>query len=182
MQKTKSTAPVLGKAGAVKRKPVSVSAERLIVMEPLRPRLPLPLVISPTYPGIDLTEWARHNRASIDAWLLKHGAILFRDWRLNSVDEFERFATTVAGGDLMDYSYRSTPRSTVSGKIFTSTEYPADQSIPLHNEMAYSRAWPMKIWFHCMKAAEVGGETPIADSRRVFALIDPRVRERFMRK
>jgi alpha-ketoglutarate-dependent taurine dioxygenase len=182
MQKTKSTAPGLGKMGTVKRKTVSVSAERLIVMEPLMPGVLLPLVISPAYSGIDITEWAQRNCESIDAWLLKHGAILFRGWRMTSVDEFERFATTLAGGDLMDYSYRSTPRSAVSGKIFTSTEYPADQSIPLHNEMAYSRAWPMKIWFHCVKAAEVGGETPIADSRNVFARIDPRVRERFMRK
>jgi alpha-ketoglutarate-dependent taurine dioxygenase len=182
MEKTKSTPPSSGKMGAVKRKTVSVSAERLIVMEPLRPGVPLPLVFSPDYPGVDITEWAQRNRESIDAWLFKHGAILFRDWRMNSVDEFERLATAVAGGDLMDYSYRSTPRSAVSGKIFTSTEYPADQSIPLHNEMAYSRAWPMKIWFHCVKAAEVGGETPIADSRNVFARIDPRVRERFMRK
>ncbi len=182
MQKTKSTAPGLGKMGAVKRKTVSVSTERLIVMEPLRPGVSLPLVISPAYPGVDIIEWAQRNPESIDMWLLKHGAILFRDWRMNSVDEFERFAAAVAGEDLMDYSYRSTPRSAVSGKIFTSTEYPADQSIPLHNEMAYSRVWPMKIWFHCVKAAEVGGETPIADSREVFARIDPRVREQFMRK
>jgi alpha-ketoglutarate-dependent taurine dioxygenase len=182
MQKTKSTAPGLGKMGSVKRKTVSVSAERLIVMEPLRPGVPLPLVISPAYPGLDITEWAQRNREPIDARLLEHGAVLFRDWQLNSVDKFERFAMAAAGEDLMDYSYRSTPRSAVSGKIFTSTEYPADQFIPLHNEMAYSRAWPMNIWFHCVKAAEVGGETPIADSRRVFARIDPQVRERFMRK
>jgi alpha-ketoglutarate-dependent taurine dioxygenase len=182
MQKTKSTAPGLGKMGAVKRKTVSVSAERLIVVEPLGSGVPLPLVICPAYTGVDITEWAQRNREPIDAWLLKHGAILFRAWQMNSVDEFEQFATAVAGGDLMDYSYRSTPRSAVSGKIFTSTEYPADQSIPLHNEMAYSRAWPMKIWFYCLKAAEGGGETPIADSRNVFARIDPRVREQFMRK
>ena len=80
------------------------------------------------------------------------------------------------------YTYRSTPRSHVSGHIYTSTEYPADQSIPLHNEMAYSRRWPMKIWFFCTKSAEQGGETPIADSRVVFNRINLKIRERFQRK
>jgi alpha-ketoglutarate-dependent taurine dioxygenase len=181
MQETKPTAPGLGKMGVIRRKTISVSSDSLIETELLTPGVQLPLVIHPAVAGINLTEWAQRNREFIEARLIEHGGILFRDWRMPSVDEFERFAVASAGEDLMDYSYRSTPRSAVSGKIYTSTEYPADQSIPLHNEMAYSRAWPMNIWFHCVKAAEQGGETPIADSRRVFARIDPQVRERFMR-
>ncbi len=51
----------------------------------------------------------------------------------------------------------------------------------MHNEMSYSRSWPMRIWFLCAQAAPEGGETPIADSRRVFERIRPEVRERFAR-
>lgn len=40
----------------------------------------------------------------------------------------------------------------------------------------------MKIFFFCLKAAEQGGETPIADSRRIFNRIDPAIRERFMQR
>ncbi len=40
----------------------------------------------------------------------------------------------------------------------------------------------MKIWFFCLKAAERGGETPIVDCRKVYRLLDPRLRERFARK
>jgi alpha-ketoglutarate-dependent taurine dioxygenase len=101
---------------------------------------------------------------------------------VKSVAEFEQFARAAGGEELIDYTYRSTPRTQVSGKVFTSTEYPADQFIPLHNEMAYSRTWPMKIWFHCVIATEQGGETPIADSRRVYERIDPRIVERFRQK
>ncbi|MGE0127964.1 MAG: TauD/TfdA family dioxygenase [Blastocatellales bacterium] len=182
MHETKSTPLGLGKMGAVKRKTVSVSSESLIETELLKPGVQLPLVIRPAVAGINIIEWAQGNREFIEARLLTHGGILLRGWQTSSVDEFERFAIAAAGEALMDYSYRSTPRSAVSGKIYTSTEYPADQSIPLHNEMAYSRAWPMKIWFYCVKAAEQGGETPIADSRRVFARIDPQVRGRFIQK
>jgi alpha-ketoglutarate-dependent taurine dioxygenase len=37
----------------------------------------------------------------------------------------------------------------------------------------------MKIFFHCVIAAKEGGETPIADCRRVYALLPPELREEF---
>jgi hypothetical protein len=47
--------------------------------------------------------------------------------------------------------------------------------------MAYSANWPMKLWFFCAARPERGGETPIADSRRIFNRVDPEVREKFAR-
>jgi hypothetical protein len=70
----------------------------------------------------------------------------------------------------------------VANKIYTSTEYPADRSIPMHNEMSYSRQWPRKIGFFCVLPAERGGATPIADSRGVLKRLSPEVRERFRSK
>jgi alpha-ketoglutarate-dependent taurine dioxygenase len=70
----------------------------------------------------------------------------------------------------------------VSGKIYTSTEYPADQSIFLHNENSYQATFPLKIFFRCVTPAPEGGETPIADCRRIFRRIEPAVRERFIEK
>jgi alpha-ketoglutarate-dependent taurine dioxygenase len=70
----------------------------------------------------------------------------------------------------------------LSEKVYTSTEYPADQSIALHNELTYVVTWPMKIYFFCVTAPAQGGETPIADVRRVLNRIDPKIRERFTRK
>jgi alpha-ketoglutarate-dependent taurine dioxygenase len=182
MQETNSAGPGQRRIGAVRRKTVSVSSESLIETELLQPGSQLPLVVRPAIAGINIIAWAQSHREFVEAQLLKHGGILFRDWQVRSIGEFEQFAIASGGEALMDYSYRSTPRSEVSGKIYSSTEYPADQHIPLHNEMSYSRAWPMKIWFHCVKAAERGGETPIADSRKVFTHIDPQVRERFDQK
>ncbi len=40
----------------------------------------------------------------------------------------------------------------------------------------------MKIGFFCMQPAAQGGETPIADSRKVFAAIDGAIRRRFAEK
>jgi hypothetical protein len=40
----------------------------------------------------------------------------------------------------------------------------------------------MMLGFFCVEVAPEGGETPIADSRRVFNLIDPGVKDRFASK
>jgi len=169
------------KPGSVRRKTISVSESNLIKIELIQSKSLLPLVVQPTGERLNLITWAASNRDWIETHLLKHGGILFRNFKINGTTEFEKFIQTISG-ELLDYSYRSTPRSQVSGKIYTSTEYPASQSIPLHNEMAYSLNWPMKIWFFCLESAEVGGETPIADSRKVFARLDSKIKEKFIQK
>jgi alpha-ketoglutarate-dependent taurine dioxygenase len=147
----------------------------------LRSGSPLPLVIEPTAIGVDLIDWAGRNRAFLEEQLLHVGAILFRNFDLSSTEEFEELIET-ASGKLLDYSYRSTPRTLVSGRIYTSTEYPSHQSIPLHNEHSYSCSWPMKLWFFSMQVAEQQGETPIADSRKIYQHIPVEIRNCFERK
>lgn len=164
-----------------KRKSISVSSENLVTTNLLESTQQLPLVIQPAVDGVNLVSWASSNRDWIEKQLIQYGGLLFRNFQINTHSEFANFMQAVAG-ELIEYSYRSTPRSQVDGKIYTSTEYPPDQSIPLHNEMAYSLNWPMKIAFFCVKAAEQGGETPIADSRKVFQRIDPKIKERFIQK
>jgi alpha-ketoglutarate-dependent taurine dioxygenase len=131
--------------------------------------------------GVDVKAWAAAHRDEVRQKLLAHGAILFRGFTVGTVAEFEEFMRALAG-DLLDYSYRSTPRSQVSGKIYTSTEYPAHQTIPQHNEMSYTRRWPMLVGFFCVEPSAEGGETPIADSRAVFQRVDPAIRDRFASK
>ncbi|MEU3281360.1 TauD/TfdA family dioxygenase, partial [Streptomyces antibioticus] len=61
-----------------------------------------------------------------------------------------------------------------------STEYPADQPIPMHNESSYALSRPSKVHFFCRTAPGTGGATPIAaDNRAVLDLIPAEVRERF---
>ena len=147
----------------------------------LRPGHSLPLVVTPATEEVDLLAWAGSNRELLEARLLHDGAILFRNFKLSAIEEFEQLIETVSG-KLLDYSYRSTPRTLVSGRIYTSTEYPPHQSIPLHNEHAYSRKWPMKLWFYSMQVAAEGGETPIADSRKIYQHIPAAIRECFERR
>jgi alpha-ketoglutarate-dependent taurine dioxygenase len=142
----------------------------------------LPIVITPSQIGQDLINWAANNREYLHGLLNIHGAILFRGFKFNGSRHFENFMTSASGVDLLEYSNRSTPRTLVQGKVYTSTEYPASEIIPLHNENSYSHTWAMKIFFFCVKASEQGGETPIADSRKVYLRISPEIREKFIRK
>jgi alpha-ketoglutarate-dependent taurine dioxygenase len=163
----------------IKRKSVNFTSENLIKTKSISLDRRSPLVIEPTINELDLIIWADNNRNWIESNLLKYGALLFRNFKLNSETDFEKFIQAISG-ELLDYSYRSTPRTLVNGKIYTSTEYPAEQFIPLHNEMSYTRNWAMKIWFYCVQPAAKDGETPIADSRKVFKKIPLQIREKFI--
>lgn len=138
----------------------------------------LPVLITPQAAGERLVDAWPRLCASIEAHLACVGGVLLRGFDMPSVEAFRAFAAAF-GHPLLSYEFGSTPRSDVGGGIYTSTEYPAHQSIPLHNEQAYTREWPMKIWFHCVTAAPEGGETPIADSRAIYRKMPDDILRRF---
>ncbi|WP_438464299.1 TauD/TfdA family dioxygenase [Marinomonas sp. PE14-40] len=140
----------------------------------------LPLVIEPKA-KVNWRACFADIKEVIDAQLEKVGGVLLRGFKVSDEKDFQAFAKAF-GEELLSYDYASTPRSNVEGKVYTSTEYPAHQVIPLHNEQAYTLSWPMRIWFCSLKVAEEGGETPIADSRQIYNLIDPDIRARFEQK
>lgn len=137
-----------------------------------------PVVVSATKTRRVLAEFATENRQWLEATLYEAGAILFRGFVTEGVDGFHRFMQSISG-DLLPYTYRSSPRTLVKDNIYTSTEYPPDQRIPFHTEMSYTTTWPMKIGFMSLVVAATGGETPIADTRRVYSRIPPDIRQCF---
>jgi alpha-ketoglutarate-dependent taurine dioxygenase len=164
-----------------KRKSVKVAESELITTDSFPCESSIPLIVKPTVSDLSLAAWGKHNRERIEELLCQGGAILFRGFKVDNAREFEEFIQAIAG-DLLNYDYASTPRTQVSGKIYTSTEYPADRFIPLHNEMSYSNSYPQKIAFCCLKQAESGGETPIADSAKVCDRIDLKIKSKFQEK
>ncbi|MEL6229080.1 MAG: TauD/TfdA family dioxygenase [Cyanobacteria bacterium J06627_3] len=177
MPSTNRPKPSLGKR---QRRKVSLATESLVKTAPLQPESSLPLLVQPVT-DLSLTDWVAHNQTTITQWLHHHGGVLFRGFQLRGTEDFNGFIRAVASPP-MPYTYRSTPRTQVQGHVYTSTEYPADRTIPLHGEMAYTRQWPLRIAFYCAQPAASGGETPIADSRRILAKIDAGVRSRFQQQ
>jgi alpha-ketoglutarate-dependent taurine dioxygenase len=129
-----------------------------------------PWVVESVAANGDLADFAQSHASAWEERLLEHGAILFRGFRMRQMDDFDRFVEGVSRQRL-DYVYQSTPRTALGKRIFTATEYPPPQEIPLHNENSYQREWPLKLAFCCLVPAASGGETPIADMRAVTQAI-----------
>lgn len=169
------------KLKAIRPEAISLSHRDLIKTSDLQTGQLLPLKIEPAVRDVDLSHWVQNNRELIVAKLRRHGGLLFRNFEVDSVAKFDQFAISFSP-KLMDYLDQHTPRTRVSENIYTSTEYPADQHVPFHSENSKNHIWPLKLWFFCQQPAAQGGETPIADNRRVFELLDPKIRERFIEK
>lgn len=108
------------------------------------------------------------------------GAILLRGFGWKDAADFSRAVETLSP-NIARFDEESSPRRAVSGYVSTSTDYPAAYPIQFHNEYSYSAAWPLRLFFFCKRPAERGGETPIADSRRVLDRISDATRARFER-
>ena len=77
------------------------------------------------------------------------------------------------------YVHGNSPRTKVGRQIYTSTEYPPEYTISMHNELSYAHQWPTRLLFYCEQAAETGGATPVVDGVRWLGALDPEVREAF---
>lgn len=127
-----------------------------------------------------LQSWLMSNRDQVNQLLYAHGALLFRGFGVASAEEFQHIAITFCN-ELGSYVGGNSPRTKVTSHVFTSTEYPREERISMHNEASYLKHLPGKILFFCLKPATKGGQTPLADCRRVLNRIDPQVRSRFDR-
>ncbi|MFI9239246.1 TauD/TfdA family dioxygenase [Streptomyces sp. NPDC053079] len=101
---------------------------------------------------------------------------------------FRGFGVEAAGLDeVMDlllphrlaYVHGNSPRTKVGANVYTSTEYPAEYAISMHNEMSYAHQWPARLLFFCETAPQTGGATPVIDGTRWLACLDAEVREAF---
>jgi len=164
----------------IKPKAVSLSEQPLVQTSELHAGERLPLVIQPAMNNLDLEDWTKANLSFIEGKLQQHGALLFRGFDVASASAFEKFAHAICP-QLFDENGEH-QRDSVSGKIYTPVAYPSNKLLLWHNENSFNNSWPMKIWFCCASPAAEGGETPLVDSRRVFEMLDPKIRERFIQK
>jgi Probable taurine catabolism dioxygenase len=165
----------------MKRRAMTVSLENQAQGRCLDPDNPLVYVIEPGLKDVHLTTWATLNKPLVERELYKHGAVLFRGFDITNTRQFGAFVEAVSD-ETMEYRERSSPRSQVGDKVYTSTDYPPDQKIFPHNEHSYSLTFPLKLFFYCDLPAQQGGDTPLADTRKVLDSISPEIKDRFARK
>ncbi len=180
MDKQERQQSKLKKLGSVRRRAINLEELKLVETKLLNPQFPMPLVIRALSSDVDPFDWAATNSSFVQAKLREHGALLFRDFELSSVADFERFAGLLCPQLFGEYG--DLPREGVSSKVYGATPYPADQAILFHNESSHLQRWPLKIFFFCVQPPLTGGETPIVDCRRVLELLSPSLRRRLQEK
>jgi alpha-ketoglutarate-dependent taurine dioxygenase len=160
----------------------AVLSRQRITASDLKPIGGLPILLDVETSGLDAVNWAEEYQQDIQSLIKINGAVLIRGLKAHGSTQFGRILSILFGSELLEYTYRSTPRTRLRGNVYTATEYPASEVIPQHNENSYSRNWPNRIGFMCALPAETGGETPIGESRVVYNMLPKPIRDKFEQK
>jgi alpha-ketoglutarate-dependent taurine dioxygenase len=119
----------------------------------------------------DTRNWVIESREDLTCLLRRYGAVLLRGFPIDGAQQFASVATAITG-DFSTYRDGNSPRSIVSTGVYTSTDYPANQVITLHNELSYAHSWPRLLCFYCETPASAGGETLLSSSAAALAVLD----------
>ncbi|WP_420474265.1 TauD/TfdA family dioxygenase [Noviherbaspirillum sp. ST9] len=132
-------------------------------------------------PEREETEIAHACREMIDSHLPARGAILLRGLPLETTRDFNHFL------ELLDYppfGYEGgiAVRNRTDKLVYEASQEHADITMTPHNEMAYLKRFPRKIFFFCEAAAPDGGEVPINDVRLTAQMLKPELLSEFRAK
>ncbi len=125
-----------------------------------------------------LEAWIQEQRHGIARKLEQVGAVLFRGFHVSSACDFHR-ASRAFRPELRDYIEGHSPRKKIADGIYTSTHYPASETITLHNELAFTNDPPRFLFFFCETPPIEQGETPILDGRYLLTKLPSQVVDAF---
>ncbi|MEU4177520.1 TauD/TfdA family dioxygenase [Streptomyces sp. NPDC026589] len=138
------------------------------------------LAVYESHADVAPAEWAEHHREQLTADVHEHGGVYFRGFGIDAPEALERFASVFVT-DLFSENGEH-PRVSGNGRIYTPVFHPPEERLLWHNENTFNLSGPTRIWFACVRPADQGGETPVADSRTVYERVPHAVREPFERK
>jgi hypothetical protein len=129
-----------------------------------------------------LVEFLKSNRPWVDEMITGYGAVLVRGFDMDSAPDME--AALMAFQPRLNSTYRGTSkRATYDGTeyIFSAADAPSNFPIAQHIEMSFLPAPPTQIYFGCLVPPKSsGGETALADFRRVFQDIPQDLKQKLM--
>jgi len=114
-----------------------------------------------------LESYMSKNRELILDKIYKTGGVLFRGFGLESAEDFRK-TVKIFQPRLQNYIGGDSPRNKIIDNIYTSTNYPPEEVISMHQEKSFSNLYPNFIFFFCEIEPKISGETPIADARKIY--------------
>jgi hypothetical protein len=162
---------------ATRRKTAVNALEDSLILTPYAPGRDFPLFVQPRDPllqkdAIAASAWFNAHKTELEDLLTSAGAILFRGFAINSTEDFMAW---MSGYEAPRYGYigGSSPRLQLAARVYESTHAAAEDRIHMHQEMSYLPVWPTRVAFWCNVPAVTGGETFVADMRKVTADLPP---------
>jgi alpha-ketoglutarate-dependent taurine dioxygenase len=143
--------------------------------------LPLRMIFDKEITLAEFADWYKGNGQEMRAQLHRYGALVFEGLPIASVEDFEQLTGSLSS-KFRNYVDGSYPRKRLSKHVYISTEYDCNFQITQHNELSYSVKWPELLYFGCVIPPGQGGETPLADSRRILDRLNPDLLAEFERK
>jgi hypothetical protein len=113
----------------------------------------------------------------IEPLLTDEKALVFRGFHISPAGLDQVLELLVP--NRLAYIQGTSPRTKLAGNVYTSTEYPGELTIYMHNELSYANRWPDRLAFYCEQPATSQGATPIVDGERWLSVIDIEVRDAF---
>jgi len=167
-------------------RPPIAALDDSVVVTPFAPGEGLPLFLQPRDDDLKTSPeavraWFNAHRPALDALLPQAGALVLRGF---AVPDTQAFGELVASYESMQFGYTAgaSPRAQLAPRVFESTHAPAGRVLGMHQEMSYLPDFPARVAFYCRMAPIFGGETFIADMRRVTAGLDPAFIEEIERR
>ncbi|XP_070563858.1 dapdiamide synthesis protein DdaC-like [Ptychodera flava] len=125
-------------------------------------------------------EWAKAAREIIESKLVEYGVIMFRGMPVYGGEGFSEFLLST-GYSPMGYEGGLAVRQKVAAGVLTASDDLPEVTIQPHNEMAYSKDYPHKLFFYCQiaPAPGCGGETGLTRVKDILPKLDPKVVDKF---
>ncbi|MCO1657716.1 TauD/TfdA family dioxygenase [Pseudonocardia humida] len=129
----------------------------------------------------DAPGWAAAHRDALRAAVLEYGAVLVRGLGLRDSAQVAAVFARLTH-HLMGEAEAFAPRQSHPGGVHSSTKWPANQQMCMHNELSYTLEFPGMMLFACLTAPETGGATGVADSSAVLDALPRDLVARFERE
>jgi hypothetical protein len=127
------------------------------------------------------SDWFSYNSGLLYEHLTEKGAVYFPSTGIDSLEKFNAFVESL-GGLGEPFLGGNAFRSKYTERVYNASEFEPSEKIRLHSEFSHLRKWPQKLFFNCVEPAANGGETIIADIRKVMARLSTRLKDEFATK
>lgn len=147
-----------------------------VVTTPYQPGNGFPLFLQPTEPSLSddpsaARAWFNSNRDALEALLVDAGALVFRGFAVRSSREFSDLMGEYFEPRRTGYVGGAAVRKELVEKVYETSNAGPERTISMHQEMMYDPAPPTRLCFFCHVPSVTGGETFVADMRRVTAAL-----------